>query len=156
MLTSPECQAEEQSIGKGSLFPLLGQLSIVMLWCFQGRTVKLKVVADGVEALLGAYFMSGGLQGAWALLAALKILPLPTQSTMDQHRDPMVCASSQGFAITQFTFPYLPTQKACMNRLYYLRMNMLLQLIANLMLCKPSDIFIRGLALHFAINQVTI
>lgn len=39
--------------------------------------VKQKVLADGVEAMIGAFLEAGSLEGAWALLAALKILPSP-------------------------------------------------------------------------------
>ena len=47
---------------------------------FQEALVKHKVLADGVEALLGAYLQAGDLAGAWALLAALNILPIPEQA----------------------------------------------------------------------------
>ena len=43
----------------------------------QEKTVKYKVLADGVEAMLGAYLLAGGLEGAWAALAAFHILPVP-------------------------------------------------------------------------------
>ena len=39
--------------------------------------MKYKVLADGVEAMLGAYLLAGGLEGAWAALAAFNILPVP-------------------------------------------------------------------------------
>ncbi|KAK9856145.1 hypothetical protein WJX84_010015 [Apatococcus fuscideae] len=41
------------------------------------KAIKYKVVADGVEALLGAYLLAGGLEGAWAALASFNILPVP-------------------------------------------------------------------------------
>ena len=43
----------------------------------QEKAVKYKVLADGVEAMLGAYLLAGGLEGAWAALAAFNILPVP-------------------------------------------------------------------------------
>ncbi len=43
----------------------------------QEKGIKPKVLADGVEAMLGAYLISGGLKGAIALLAAFRILPIP-------------------------------------------------------------------------------
>ena len=46
----------------------------------QEASVKHKVLADGIEALLGAYLQAGDLAGAWALLAALNILPIPEQA----------------------------------------------------------------------------
>ena len=43
----------------------------------QERAIKPKVLADGVEAMLGAYLIAGGLKSALALLAAFGILPMP-------------------------------------------------------------------------------
>ncbi|KAK9817465.1 hypothetical protein WJX74_006245 [Apatococcus lobatus] len=46
----------------------------------QEAKVKHKVLADGIEALMGAYLQAGSLEGARALLAALNILPDPGQA----------------------------------------------------------------------------